>query len=136
MLYLEILRSVTVSNSLILIVEDNESILFNLKLSLELNGFQVMTASNGLEALNFLQTSKILPNLILSDIMMPEMGGYDLLENIKKSENCNNIPFIVISAKSTPSDIRFAKSIGVTDYITKPIDEDNLLKRIRKNLTN
>ena len=136
MLSLEILRSVTVSNSLILIVEDNESILFNLKLSLELNGFQVMTASNGLEALNFLQTSKILPNLILSDIMMPEMGGYDLLENIKKSENWNNIPFIVISAKSTPSDIRFAKSIGVTDYITKPIDEDNLLKRIRKNLTN
>ena len=123
-------------NHLILIVEDNESILFNLKLSLEFNGYKVMMATNGLEALNLLQSTKIIPNLILSDIMMPEMGGYEFFEKINNNENWINIPFIVISAKSTPEDIQYAKSIGISDYIIKPINEDTLLAILKKVLGN
>ena len=122
------------SNNLILLVEDNESILFNLKLSLEMNGYQVVTATNGLEALKFLQNTKMIPDLILSDIMMPGMGGYEFLDKIRNNENLINIPFIVISAKSTPDEIQFGKSLGVSDYIIKPINEDILLAVLNKNL--
>ena len=122
------------SNNLILVVEDNESILFNLKLSLEFNGYQVVTATNGLEALKFLQNTKMIPDLILSDIMMPGMGGYEFLDKIRIYENLINIPFIVISAKSTPDEIQFGKSLGVSDYIIKPINEDILLAVLNKNL--
>ena len=122
------------SNNLILVVEDNESILFNLKLSLEFNGYQVVTATNGLEALKFLQNTKMIPDLILSDIMMPGMGGYEFLDKIRNNENLINIPFIVISAKSTPDEIQFGKSLGVSDYIIKPINEDILLAVLNKNL--
>jgi CheY-like chemotaxis protein len=122
------------SKETILIVEDNESILFNLKLSLEMNDYNVITALNGIEALKILREIKIIPDLILSDIMMPEMNGYDFFETISTDQKLNHIPFIFVSAKSSPNDIKLGKLLGVDDYITKPIDEEVMLAVIGKKI--
>ena len=118
----------------ILVVEDNESILFNIKLSLEMNGFIVLTALNGNEAIKLLEDKDNLPDLILSDIMMPAMDGIELFEYASKDYSLNHISFIFISAKSSPDDIKFGISLGVDDYITKPINEDKMLTIINKKL--
>ena len=68
-----------------------------------------------------------LPDLILSDIMMPAMDGIELFEYASKDYSLNHISFIFISAKSSPDDIKFGISLGVDDYITKPINEDKML---------
>ena len=121
-------------NELILIVEDNESILFNLKLSLQMNGYKVEIASNGYQALEKLKNISPIPDLILSDIMMPDLNGYDFFEILAKDERLKKIPFIFVSAKSLPNDIQYGKFIGVDDYITKPIDEENMLMIIKNKL--
>ena len=122
------------SKKRILVAEDNDSILYNLKLSLEMNGFEVLTASNGKEVIEILEKNDKLPHLILSDIMMPVLDGYQLYEFVSKNELLKNISFIFISAKSSPNDVKFGKSLGIDDYITKPINEDLLLSIIRKKL--
>jgi CheY-like chemotaxis protein len=102
-----------------------------------MNDYSVITATNGIGALNILKEENIVPDLILSDIMMPEMNGYDFLESISKNQKWNHIPFIFVSAKSSPNDIKLGKLLGVDDYITKPIDEEVMLavisKKIKKN---
>jgi len=121
--------------SKILVVEDNEAILYNLKLMLELNGYQVTTATNGKKGLEVLNTMKSPPDLILSDIMMPEMDGYNFYMNVSKNPVWNLIPFVFLSAKSDPDDVRFGKRLGADDYITKPFKEDDLLAVIEGKLS-
>ena len=120
---------------LIFIVEDNADILFNLKLSLESNNFEVIPASNGKEALRILLGMKEVPDLILSDIMMPEMDGYELFKNVSNDDRLNEIPFIFLTAKASPKDIRFGKLLGVDDYLTKPINEKDLIAVIKGKLS-
>ena len=118
----------------ILVVEDNESILFNISLVLKLNNYDVITAVNGKKALEMLSNNRNLPDLIISDILMPEMNGYVLLENIKRNENWKIIPFIFLSAKATAEEIDFGKSLGILEYVTKPINEEIFLELINKRL--
>ena len=120
---------------LIFIVEDNVDIVFNLKLSLKSNNFQVESASNGKEALKILLDMNKVPDLIISDIMMPEMDGYELFKTISNDNRWNNIPFIFLTAKASPEDIRFGKLLGVDDYLTKPINEKDLLAVIKGKLS-
>ena len=120
---------------LIFIVEDNIDIIFNLKLSLESNNFQVLSANNGEEALKILSDMKKVPDLILSDIMMPEMDGYELFKTVSNDNRLNEIPFIFLTAKASPKDIRFGKLLGVDDYLTKPINEKDLLAVIKGKLS-
>lgn len=126
--------------NLVLCVEDNEIILFNIKLFLEMNNFQVLTAENGKIALDILKNTKKLPDIIVSDIMMPEMDGYELYRKVSENIEWCLIPFIFVSAKSSPEDIRLAKKLGVDDYITKPFEEQDLLAviegKIQKNTKN
>ena len=122
------------TKDLILIVEDNESILFNLKLLLELNDYTVLSAKNGKEAIEVLQNSIKIPNLIVSDILMPEMDGYELFKIISSNLNWNAIPFIFLSAKASPDEIRSGKLLGVDDYVTKPVDEELLLSLIENKI--
>ena len=122
------------TKDLILIVEDNESILFNLKLLLELNDYIVLSAKNGKEAIEVLQNSIKIPNLIVSDILMPEMDGYELFKIISSNLNWNAIPFIFLSAKASPDEIRSGKLLGVDDYVTKPVDEELLLSLIENKI--
>ena len=122
------------NKDLILIVEDNESILFNLKLLLELNDYTVLSAKNGKEAIEVLQNSIKIPNLIVSDILMPELDGYELFKIISSNSNWNTIPFIFLSAKASPDEIRLGRLLGVDDYVTKPVDEELLLRLIENKI--
>ena len=101
--------------------------LYNLKLTLELNNFKVITAKNGVSGLEKLNEIEDPPDLIISDIMMPEMDGYTFFKKVSENIKCYQVPFIFLSAKAQPDDIKFAKLLGVDDYITKPFLEDDLL---------
>ena len=113
--------------SLVLLVEDDDDILAITKKSLELRGYDVLTAINGINALEVLSESETLPELIISDIMMPGMDGYDFFRAVSDDIRLNQIPFVFLTAYSTPEDIRFGKMLGVDDYITKPIKIKDLL---------
>ena len=116
----------------ILVVEDDQSILFNLQLMLKFNDFEVFTASDGSEALDLLRTNEKKPHIILSDIMMPNLDGYGFLEAILNDENFNKIPFIFISAKDPQKDV-LDKNPELS-YVPKPINETILLTTIKEKL--
>jgi CheY-like chemotaxis protein len=115
---------------MILLVDDNEDILFSLKLILEKREFDVVTANSGENALNLLSTLETLPEVIVSDIMMPSMNGYEFFSIVSSNSQWYRIPFLFLTAKSTPDDIRLGKMLGVDDYITKPFNEEDLLASI------
>ncbi|MHC1590926.1 MAG: response regulator [Candidatus Helarchaeales archaeon] len=112
---------------LILLVEDNSGVALNIKISLEFNNFDVVIAANGSEALQKLREMPRLPDLIISDIMMPEMDGYEFFMRVSENEIWNQIPFIFLSARASPEDVRMGKMLGIDDYITKPFKEEDLL---------
>ncbi|MFW9987098.1 MAG: response regulator [Candidatus Odinarchaeota archaeon] len=115
-----------VPKSVILIVDDNEDILFNLKILLENKGYEVKSAINGKIALNILSELRNPPDLIISDIMMPQMNGYEFFSAVSDNPQWNRIPFLFLTAKSTPEDIRLGKILGIDDYITKPFKKEDL----------
>ena len=112
---------------LILVVEDNRDLLFSLNLILESNNYKPFTSRNGKEALEILKKLDEVPDIIISDIMMPEMDGYEFFKEVSNDSRWNRIPFLFLSARSTPQEIRFGKLLGVDDYITKPFKEKDLL---------
>jgi len=111
----------------ILVVEDNVDLLYNLNLLLESNNYRPITAKNGKEALEILSNLEEIPEVIISDIMMPEMDGYEFFRKISNNPLWNRIPFLFLSARTTPKDIRFGKLLGVDAYLTKPFNEKDLL---------
>ncbi len=116
----------------ILVIEDEESILELIRDILILEGFDVITASNGkdgLEAAIF-----TLPNLILCDVTMPEINGYQVLEELQKHFFTQTIPFIFLTARAGRENIRVGMNLGADDYLTKPFDEDELLGAIQARL--
>jgi CheY-like chemotaxis protein len=119
---------------LILVVDDNKDILDNIKLVLEFNKFEVLTALNGKEALKLLEEIKRTPEVIISDIIMPIMNGYDFFTAVSKNPLWNSIPFIFLTAKTSPEDIRLGKMLGVDDYLTKPFNEEDLIAIIKGKL--
>ena len=112
---------------LILIVEDNADLLYNLNLMLESNNYKTVTAKNGKTALKLISELEPIPDIIISDIMMPEMDGYEFFRAISNEPRWNRIPFIFLSARTSSKDIRFGKLLGVDDYLTKPFEEKDLL---------
>jgi CheY-like chemotaxis protein len=117
--------------NLILLVDDNEDILINMQVTLEFNNYEVLTAKNGSEGIDLLSKLSKLPDLIISDIMMPDMNGYDFFRTVSDNLNWSTIPFIFLTARTSPRDVRFGKMLGVDDYLTKPFDKDDLLAIIK-----
>jgi CheY-like chemotaxis protein len=117
----------------ILLIEDNDPIRENTAEWLELSDYKVIVASGGKEALEMMTTIKN-PDLILCDIMMPEMDGYEILEIIKKQYQLTSIPFIFFTAYGEKKDIEKGLQIGASDYIVKPFEPDELVQKIRKHL--
>ena len=113
----------------ILVVDDDRDIVNTLKIQLEKEDFLVHCAYNGREALDVLATQKV--HLILLDIMMPQMDGFSAIMKIRERQN---IPILVMSAKSEESDKILGLSIGADDYITKPFHYQEVLARIRSQL--
>ncbi|NVM02076.1 MAG: response regulator [Candidatus Helarchaeota archaeon] len=120
---------------LILCVDDNEDILLNLILTLEFNDYEVITGKHGKEGLTILSELGRLPDLIISDIMMPEMNGYDFFKTVSENAKWNRIPFLFLTARSSPTDVRFGKMLGVDDYLTKPFKKEDLIAIIAGKLT-
>lgn len=114
----------------ILIVDDNQEIIELLQDILENEGFAVSTAENGEDALTLLKQDEK-PNLILLDIMMPNMSGYELCSQIRREWD---LPILFLSAKGKAVDKVVGFEIGGDDYITKPFDTEELLARIRAHL--
>jgi CheY-like chemotaxis protein len=120
-------RIISGDKAKIMVVEDNEDLLFNMEMTLEFNGYYVITAKNGYEALKILLQEEIPPDLIISDIMMPELDGYEFFKKVSENPKLGLIPFLFLSARASPEEVRFGKMLGVDDYLTKPLDFDLLL---------
>jgi two-component system sensor histidine kinase/response regulator len=117
----------------ILVIEDTAAIREEIADILEMEGFQVFEAADGLEGLNKAKT--IIPDLIVSDILMPKLNGYQMLKELQKQYTTENIPLIFLSAKAEKSDIREGMNLGADDYLTKPLSADDLIKAINNKLT-
>ncbi len=116
----------------ILLVEDDASLRENMEELLDLSGFLVVSAPNGKRAIEL--AKKELPDLVLCDIMMPEMDGYAVLENLSSHKETCHIPFVFISAKTEHHDVRKGMDLGADDYLTKPFEEEELLNAIHSRL--
>ncbi|WP_161569282.1 response regulator transcription factor [Candidatus Oscillochloris fontis] len=116
----------------ILIVDDQPELLMGIQMALEAAGYTVITAQDGHLALERLQQDSI--DLILADIAMPEMNGYQLFERVRGTPRLLRIPFVFLTARAMASDIRYGKSLGVDDYLTKPIKPEDLLAVVEGRL--
>ena len=116
----------------VLVIEDNQDIRENTAEILELSNYSVTTASNGKEGVEQARLHK--PDLILCDIMMPELDGYGVLHMIQKNPELQQTPFIFLTAKTEQSDMRKGMSLGADDYIPKPFDPTDLLNAIESRL--
>ena len=114
----------------ILICDDDPVILRLLQVNLELEGYEVLQAHHGEEALEI--ASAELPDLIILDIMMPKLDGYQTAERLKSQDDTKEIPVVFVSAKAQQSDIEKGKSYGVADYLTKPFDPTDLLEIVER----
>ncbi len=119
----------------VLVVEDNPD-LRDYLMSVLQPTCTVLTAGNGQDALNQLAQAATLPSLIISDVMMPQMDGFQLLDRLKASDTYRLIPVIMLTARADKADKLRALRIGVDDYLLKPFDEDELLLRVTSLLTN
>jgi two-component system alkaline phosphatase synthesis response regulator PhoP len=115
----------------ILLVDDEQDIVEFLRYNLEKEGFDVLVSSNGKDALK--QVSKF-PDLILLDIMMPEMDGFEVYNQIRGNDEYTDIPIIFLTAKSGETDEIKGLDIGASDYIQKPISPQKLIARVKSNL--
>lgn len=116
----------------ILLVDDDASIRETMHLLFNCENFKVSEANDGEEALTFLKTET--PDIILSDIGMPNKDGFELLEALSKNAIYSSIPFVFLTADDDPKDISKAMELGANDYICKPLKFDELLKSVEVNL--
>lgn len=116
----------------VLLIEDELRLRENLSELLEIHNFEVTIAENGLNGLEKLNL--ITPNIILCDIMMPVLNGYQFLEELNKKEQKKNIPVILISAKIEPEDINLGLALGAVDYLRKPFKISDLVDKINNVL--
>lgn len=117
----------------ILVVDDEIHIVQIVKFNLEKRGgYEVITAKNGEEGFEMAKLEK--PDLILSDVMMPKMSGFQFCEAVKKEESIKSTPFIILTAKGQENDIKTGESLGADDYITKPFSPKALLEKVAEIL--
>ncbi|MGZ5245590.1 MAG: response regulator, partial [Flavitalea sp.] len=116
----------------ILVIDDNTDIRENTAEILDLAGYKTLTAENGKRGVEIALLEK--PDLIVCDIMMPDLDGYGVLHLLKKNSDTENIPFIYLTAKTERGDFRKGMEMGADDYITKPFDDLELLRAIEIRL--
>jgi CheY-like chemotaxis protein len=118
----------------ILLVDDQPDFLDNMSLTLEAAGYHTLAAANGFEALNVLNQKPV--DLILSDIGMPQMGGYQLFQHVKNNPRWQKIPFVFITGYEflTETEIKYGKKLGIRGYLTKPIRAVELLLAVEDSL--
>jgi two-component system, sensor histidine kinase and response regulator len=118
----------------VLVVEDDHNLMQGIRDILELQEYHVLTASNGQDGLDIMHKHNRPPDLIVSDIMMPGMNGYEFFEAVRNEMRWTAIPFIFLTAKGEKADVRAGKSMGADDYVTKPFDAEDLLIAVEAKL--
>lgn len=116
----------------ILLVDDNPVILDLLVLNFELEGFTVLQARDGVQALALAREER--PDVVVSDVMMPEMDGFKLTAALRADPLTSAIPVMLVSAEAQASDIREGLAAGAGDYVTKPFDPFELIDRVNRLL--
>ena len=116
----------------ILIIDDHKDIRENIAEILSLDGYKTLQAEDGRRGVEQAITNK--PDLIVCDIMMPELDGYGVLHLLKKNPETQDIPFVFLTAKADRSDFRKGMDMGADDYITKTFDDFELLNAIETRL--
>lgn len=119
---------------LVFLVEDDEVLVKNFKIFLEMNDYDFKSAYNGRNALEVLSSLEYPPDIIISDILMPVMDGYDFYMKVSENTEWSRIPFFFLSGKTQSDDVRFGKMLGADDYITKPFSPQALLEKISKRI--
>ncbi len=117
----------------ILFVDDNQALQRSVERLLRVEGFQVILAGDGTEALNILNSAGV-PDLIISDVAMPNMDGFELFEEVRQRAEWLNIPFIFLTARDQMKDLRQGYALGADDYLIKPFEQERLLLVIRSKL--
>lgn len=117
----------------ILIVDDSQTNLELVEAILQHAGYEVVSAKSAEHALEILES--FTPQLIIADIMMPNMSGYDFYQALKEMDHLRYIPFVFLSAKGKRSDIHYGKELGADDYLTKPFSRQELLVTVKNKLT-
>ncbi len=120
------------NHELILLVDDSIALLRKLAFLLEIAGFSVLTAPNGEKALDILRLQT--PDLMISDVEMPGMNGYDLLQTVRTSRQWRHIPVILTSDKYGLDDLLHALDSGASDYLPKPFDIYDVLDSVKRTL--
>jgi len=118
--------------SRILIVDDSPTEMFRFKEILTKHGFDVLEASNGADGVTLAQAE--LPDLVLMDVVMPGVNGFQATRQIARNAITKHIPIVIVSTKDQETDRVWGKRQGACDYLTKPIDENQLITTIKLNL--
>ena len=117
----------------VLAVDDEPNIVRLIQVNLERHGYQVETANNGAQALAKIRENR--PDLVVSDVMMPEMDGFELLKNIRMDAELAELPVIMLTAKAQDRDVMQGYSTGADMYLTKPFNPAELLQFVKRVLS-
>ena len=118
----------------ILVVDDETELLKAISILLKTSGYEVVTAQDGQESLE--KAKSLSPDLIVLDILMPKMDGYEVCRLLKFDEKYKSIPIIMLTAKVQDIDKAMGKKVGADDYIAKPFETQDLIDKIKMYLTN
>lgn len=116
----------------ILVIEDERVMRENLVMMLEFENFSVRSAPDGAQGIAL--AGETLPDLILCDVTMPNLDGHGVLKSLRNSEETAHIPFIFLTARGEPTDVRIGMNSGADDYLVKPVAKDDLLEAIETRL--
>jgi len=114
----------------ILVVDDERDILMLVRITLEAEGYEVVTATNGLEAIERIKADK--PDLLVTDVMMPEMDGFEVLDSLKKNIETQTMPVIMLTARTDARDMFRAWDMGTSIYLTKPFRPRELVAAVKR----
>ncbi|WP_222167294.1 response regulator transcription factor [Edaphocola aurantiacus] len=117
----------------IIIADDEHKILMSLEYSFRKSGYEVFIARDGSEVMDLLKTE--IPAAILLDIMMPNLDGYETLQQIRAEEQLKDCKIVIVSAKNNPADIQKAYDLGADAYVTKPYSIKKLLQQVDELIT-
>ena len=120
-------------NKRVLIVDDEPDIVESIRFNLELEDIECIEACDGEEALSKARTEAL--DLILLDVMLPKMSGYEIAKLLKSDESRKHVPIIMLTARSQQTDIKLGEQSGADEYVTKPFDMDALIALVKKYLT-
>src|SRR4051794_12269911 len=116
----------------VLVVDDDPVILKLLEVNFEMEGFQVVRAADGAEGLE--RAREVLPDIVVLDVMMPRMTGYEVAKALKENHETAHIPIIFVTARAQSHDVERGMELGVEDYVTKPFDPLDLTDRVNNLL--